>query len=206
MNVSVSILNEKNNYIDVVKKINNTNADYLHLDIMDGSFTDNISFDIKDSMNISNLSNKKLDVHIMSNKLSIIDDYININPYNITFHIENQNINEYIDKIKQKNIKVGLAINPNTNIEKIFKYLNKIDIILVMSVEPGKGGQKFIEKTIKKIKVLKKLQNNYKYKIEVDGGINDYSIKLVKKYVDIVVAGSFITNSNNFQKSIDILK
>lgn len=207
MKVAVSILSEKENYKEAINKLNMTDADYLHLDIMDGSFTESISFNIDESKEIVSLSNKKLDVHIMSTNLdTIIDEYIILKPNNITFHIENKKIDKYIKKIKDNGIKVGLAINPDTNIDIILPYLDKIDTILVMSVVPGKGGQKFMESVIPKLKYLKENKDKYNYEIEVDGGINSDTVNFVKDYVDIVVSGSFITNSNDYQESIDELK
>ena len=207
MKVAVSILSEKDNYKESIEKINKTDADYLHLDVMDGSFTESISFNIDESKEICSLSNKKLDVHIMSTNLdAIIDEYIILKPNNITFHIENKVIDKYIKKIKDNGIKVGLAINPDTNIDIILPYLDKIDTILVMSVVPGKGGQKFMKEIIPKLEKLRELQKDYSYEIEIDGGINDDTIFLVKDYVDIIVSGSYITNSINYQDSINNLR
>ena len=203
MKVAVSILSEKDNYKESIEKINKTDTDYLHLDIMDSSFTESSSFSLNESKEIKELCNKKIDVHIMSTNLS---EYININPYNITFHIENNDIEKYIDLIKEKNIKVGLAINPDTDLSTIYPYLDKIDRVLVMSVVPGKGGQKFMESVIPKLKYLKENKDKYNYEIGVDGGINSDTVNFVKDYVDIVVSGSFITNSNDYQESIDELK
>ncbi len=206
MKVSVSILSEKENYKEAIYKLNNTNADYLHLDIMDGSFTNNKTFSIVESNIISKLINKKLDVHIMSTNLDkIIDEYLSLNPDIITFHIENDNIDKYICKIKEKNTKVGLAINPDTNINIIDKYLDKVDLILIMSVMPGLGGQSFIDVT-DKVKYLKQSQNKYNYLIEIDGGINSDTINIVRDYVDIVVSGSYITSKDDYQSAIDSLK
>ena len=207
MKVAVSILSEKENYKEAINKLNMTDADYLHLDIMDGSFTESISFNIDESKKICSLSNKKLDVHIMSTNLdTIIDEYIILKPNNITFHIENKAIDKYIKNIKDNGIKVGLAINPDANIDIILPYLDKIDIILVMSVVPGKGGQKFMKEIIPKLEKLRELQKDYSYEIEIDGGINDDTIFLVKDYVDIIVSGSYITNSINYQDSINNLR
>lgn len=207
MKVAVSILSEKDNYKESIEKINKTDTDYLHLDIMDSSFTESSSFSLNESKEIKELCNKKIDVHIMSTNLrKIISEYININPYNITFHIENNDIEKYIDLIKEKNIKVGLAINPDTDLSTIYPYLDKIDRVLVMSVVPGKGGQKFMEEIIPKLKKLRELQKNYSYQIEIDGGINNDTVFLVKDYVDIIVSGSYITNSINYQDSINNLR
>mgnify|MGYP002611039938 CR=1 FL=1 len=200
-------ISEKDNYKESIEKINKTDADYLHLDVMDGSFTESSSFSLNESKEIKDLCNKKVDVHIMSiNLRKIISEYININPYNITFHIENNDIEKYIDLIKEKNIKVGLAINPDTDLSTIYPYLDKIDRVLVMSVVPGKGGQKFMESVIPKLIYLKENKDKYNYEIEVDGGINSDTVNFVKDYADIVVSGSFITNSNGYQESINKLK
>lgn len=206
--ISVSILKEKDNYEQAIDKINNTDCDFIHLDIMDNTFTNNVSFSKEDSKTIVDKSKKKIDVHLMSYDLNnLIDYYISLKPSIISFHYEaTNNINEYIEKIKENNIKVGLAINPNTSIDKIKEYLPFIDVVLVLSVLPGKSGQKFIDSTKDKIKELYKIRNKYNYLIEVDGGINKDTIDLVNNYTDIVVSGSFITDANNYQSQIDLLK
>ena len=187
--ISVSILSVKDNYKDSIQKINNTNCEYLHLDIMDNTFTKSTSFTYEESREISKLNTKKLDVHLMSENLDeVVDKYI-----------------KYIRKIKKNNIKASLAISPDTPVSEIFEYLDMIDTVLVMSVEPGKGGQKFIEKTIDKLKSLSKLKSNYNFLIEVDGGINNETIKYVKEYVDIAVSGSYIVKSDNYQDKINEL-
>jgi len=205
--ISISILSKKDDYIDAVNKINNTNSDYLHIDIMDNTYTDNTSFTISDVKNIINNCNKKIDIHLMSKDLSyMIDELIKLKPNIISFHYEStDNIDEYIKIIKDNNIKVGLAINPETSIKEIYNYLDDIDIVLVMSVNPGMGGQPYIESTTNKLIELKQLQNNYNYLIEVDGGINNKTIKEVKDYTDIVVSGSYITSSNDYQSKINEL-
>lgn len=206
MKISVSILSKKDDYKKVIKKLNKTSSDYLHLDIMDNTFTDTFSFDYKNAKKIAKLNKKKLDIHIMSSNLdNIIDDYIKLSPDIISFQVEAiNNIRKYIDKIKDNNIKVGLAINPDTNIDTIKEYIKDIDVILVMSVYAGKGGQTFIKDTVNKIKEIKKLK--YNYLIEVDGGINNETIKLINNYVDIVVSGSYIVNSKKYEEKINELK
>ena len=207
MKVAVSILSEKDNYKESIEKINKTDADYLHLDVMDGSFTESSSFSLNESKEIKELCNKKIDVHIMSTNLrKIISEYININPYNITFHIENNDIEKYIDLIKEKNIKVGLAINPDTDLSTIYPYLDKIDMILLMSVIPGRGGQSFILDTKDKIVMLKNYidKNQLSVLIEVDGGINDKTISLVKD-ADVAVVGSYIVKSDNYIERVNSL-
>lgn len=203
--ISPSILNS-NNRIESIKKLNNTNADYIHIDTMDGNFVDNYQIPIEEILQLEKETKKKLDIHLMVNDpLKYITQLENKKIEYITFHIEiKQNINEIINQIKKLNYKVGIAINPTTNIETIIPYLNIIDLILIMSVEPGKGGQKFIESTINKAIQLKKI--NKKITIEMDGGINNINIKNIKPYIDIAVVGSYITNNNNYNEAINNLK
>ena len=204
MKVSVSILKEKDNYVDAINKLNDTSADYIHIDVMDNTFTDSSSFDLTKMDDIN--TSKKLDIHIMSTNLDYqIENAIKLKPEYITFHYESTNkIIKYINKIKDNNIKVGLAINPETNIDEIYSYLNNIDLVLVMSVVPGKGGQEFIMSTIDKLKKLKSFKTNFV--INVDGGINNSTISYVKDYVDIVTSGSYVTSSDNYELSINSLK
>ena len=202
MEVSVSILKEKDNINEVIKRLNDTNTDYIHLDIMDGTFTENSSFEISEFLTID--TNKKYDVHIMSTNLDYqIKEAIKLNPEFITFHVEaTSDVNKYIKMIKKENIKVGLSINPDTNLDKVSEYINDIDLLLIMSVVPGMGGQKFINKTVDKLKLINKKRD---YLVSVDGGINNETLDLVKDYVDIVVAGNYITSASNYQERINTL-
>ena len=206
LKVSVSILKEKDNIKKVIEKINNTNADYIHLDIMDGSITENKSFSISDFKDINEYNKKLLDIHIMSSNLDKqINDFIKINPSIISFQIENcDDIKKYIDLIKSNNIKVGLALDLNTDISLVIPYLDYIDLVLVMSVKIGYSSQKFDTSIISKIKELQKIKSDII--IEVDGGINNQTVKKVKKYTNIVVSGSFITDSVDYNESILLLK
>ena len=208
MKVSVSILKEKNNIKEVINKINLTDADYIHIDVQDNTYTDNISFPITDFKDINEYNNKKLDVHIMSNNLeSLINDFISINPEYISFHIESTNdVMKYINLIKSNGIKAGIAINPETDINDIIEYLPYIDLVLVLSVTPGLGGQSFLDNTSYKMEELYNLKERYNYLISADGGINDKNINIVSKYINMVVVGSFITDSDNYQNSINLLK
>ena len=205
--ISVSILSKKDDYKETIAKLNKTTSDYLHLDIMDNTFTNNISFSYLQAKEISILNNKKLDIHLMSTNLdNILNDYIKLKPNIISIHYEiKKDLNKYINTIKDNNIKVSLAISPNTKVKDIIDYLDKIDIVLVMGVEPGEGGQEYIKDTTNKLKELYSLKDKYNYLIEIDGGINDKTIIDIKKYVDIIVSGSFIVNNDNYQKQIDKL-
>lgn len=204
MKISASILSIKENIKENINILTKTDIDYIHLDVMDGKFVNNKTFPIEEVKEFINYE-KKLDVHFMvSDVKKYIDDFKCLNPEYITFHYEtNCDIMDLISYIKSLNIKVGLSICPDTNVEVLDKYLPYIDLILIMSVTPGAGGQKFMENSINKIKYLKEKRKNNNYLISVDGGINDETIKLVES--DIAVVGSFITNGN-YQENIKKLK
>lgn len=208
MKISVSILKEKDNIKEAIEKINLTDADYIHIDVQDNTYTSNISFPVETLDNINEYNSKKLDVHLMcNNPESLIEEYSKLNPEYITFHAETvSNIYKYIQLIKSKGIKVGIAINPETDVNRIIEYLPYIDLVLVMSVTPGLGGQSFMDNTSYKMEELHNLKDRYNYVVSADGGINDKTINLIKNYVDMVVSGSFITDSENYQEKIDLLK
>lgn len=199
--VSVSILGIKDN-LSKIEEIENTTADYIHLDVMDGKFVSN-------ETNMLRIYNKKLDVHLMVEDVkSYIDQYKLLNPEYITFHYEAvEEPIEMINYIHSLGIRAGLSINPDTNVENIIPYLNNVELILVMSVVPGEGGQKYIESSTQKINYLKELKkkNLYKYEIEVDGGINADTIKLANN-ADIFVIGSYITSSEDYEEKIREIK
>lgn len=209
MKIAVSFLKSKYNLIETIDKINNTDVEFIHVDIMDGDFVPNKSFTYEDVNNVLKTINKKLDIHLMvANPLDYIIKFKNLKPEYITIHSEiDKNINDLIYLIKSYGIKVGIAINPKTSTKCIEKYLSIIDNVLIMSVEPGMGGQKFMNSILYKIDVLDKLrkENNYNYLISIDGGINDDTIKYVKN-VDYVVSGSYICMSDDYQKQINSLR
>lgn len=210
MKISTTILSIKddNQFNNKLKELNETTTDYLHLDIMDGEFVPPVTWNIEDARKIVKIINKPLDIHLMvKDVIKYVDEFKTLNPNVITFHFEAvNNINDVITYIKNNNIKVGISINPDTAIDVLLPYLNKIDLVLVMSVNPGYGCQKFILNSIDKIKSLNDLREkyNYKYLIEVDGGINNDTIKFIKS-VDIIAVGSYITKSNNYQERINKL-
>lgn len=192
MKLAVSILQIKN--INDLKVIDNLDFDYLHLDIMDGLFVPNKTWEYDEISSFVKDTKTKLDVHLMVNDIdSYIDDFKNLNPEFITFHYEATNDPmKYIKKIKDLGIKVGMSIKPNTSVEEIKDFLPLLDLVLVMSVEPGFGGQKFMDSAISKVNELNALKGDYV--VEIDGGINDETIKFVNP--DIAVVGSFITNGD----------
>lgn len=206
MMLSTSILSIKDNLKENVLKLNNTNTTYIHLDIMDGIFVPNKTWNYKDLKDVLNGVNKPLDIHLMvKDVIKYIDDYSNLNPEYITIHLEAvNNVKEIIDYIHSKNIKAGLSIKPNTNTEELIPYLNDIEMVLLMSVEPGMGGQVFIDNTYKRLNELNKLKKEYNFLIEIDGGINESNINNLDG-VDMAVVGSYITSSDNYQEQIDKL-
>lgn len=203
--ISPSILSSKDR-IDSIHKLNNTNADYLHIDVMDGIFVPNTQMPIDEIIQFEKHSNIPLDIHLMvANPIEYINHLSNKNIEYITIHIEiDKDINDLINKIKSLGYKVGLSVKPNTSIKELIPYLDKIDLVLIMSVEPGFGGQQFMPKSLVKAQELRKI--NKDITIEIDGGIKDTNIDEVKKYIDIAVVGSYITNSNDYNEAINNLK
>lgn len=209
MKLSVSILSMKDQF-DIkenIKKLNNCNIDFLHIDIMDGKFVKNSTWNCLDVKNILPNNSKPLDIHLMVEDIEkYINDFSILNPKYITFHLEStDNPIKIIKLIKEKNIGVGISIKPNTDVSKLLPYLSLVDLVLVMSVEPGQGGQKFLDNSVEKINYLYQVRNdkNYNYVIEVDGGVNNTTIENCRK-CDIVVVGSYITK-NNYEESIKSL-
>ena len=204
MLVSGSILSDKVSTKDAVKCMENANVDYLHIDVMDGKFVKNKSYTIKEVVDLTKYTNKQLDIHLMvKNPLKYIDAFSMLNTAYITFHYEAvKNPDEIINNIKNNGIKVGLSIKPETNVNEIEKYLNKVDLILVMSVEPGRSGQSFMDSVIYKTEILKKLRDEKKYNfiINIDGGINSESFLKIKDNVDMVVSASYLLSGNAREK------
>jgi ribulose-phosphate 3-epimerase len=207
MLISGSFLSIKNNLKENIIKLDKSNIDYLHLDIMDSYFVPNITWNIEEIKTLLAGTTKKYDVHLMVKDVyKYIDDYSTLNPEYITIHLEAcDNILDALNYIKNKNIKAGISIKPNTSVKELIPYLKYIDLVLVMSVEPGLGGQVFIPNTTNKLRTLNELKKEYNFIIEVDGGINEDTIKYCM-YADIIVVGSFITNSDNYNQQIELLK
>lgn len=198
MKLSVSILNAKDKE-KTIKELNKTDISYLHIDVMDSIFVSQYSFSYQEVIKLSSLSEKKLDVHLMhNNPLSYIEKIKDLkNIEYITIHLEiDKDIKYILNKIKDYGYKRGLSIKPNTNIDKIRPYLDDIDLILVMTVEPGYGGQPFLEDSPNRIKEIKRLIQDKDILLEVDGGINNETLSLVKE-ADIAVVGSYITTSDD---------
>ena len=207
MKVSVSILSNSIKPVDIVKKLDNTKADYIHIDIMDGKFVENKTWTVSEIKKITSCSKLPLDVHLMvENPSKYIEEFALLNTNYIAFHYEAvKDIDKMINEIKKYGLKVGIAINPETSEEVVFPYLSRIDEVLIMSVHPGKSGQSFIEHSLEKISQLKKIiiENNYKTIISADGGINDETGLLCKEAgVDELASASYIHKDiiNNVKK------
>lgn len=184
-------------------------ADYIHIDVMDGNFVPNLTFGPKLVKDIRKYTDKIFDVHLMvNNPENYIDSMAEAGADIITIHYESCiHIDRVITRIKDKGLKAGLTLVPSTN-ENVLQYLlDKLDLILVMSVNPGFGGQKFLYSQLDKIRNIKKMIGNRNIEIEVDGGINEETYKqVVEAGADVLVAGSYVFNSNDYNEAIRKLK
>ncbi len=217
IDVETSLLNvKKENIIQTIYDLEVAGTDYFHIDVMDGKFVkDNTIKKMKEySEYIKNISNIPINIHLMVQDVkSFIDDYLALEPNMIIFHVEacknKKEIFENIKHIKENNCKVGLSINPSTCVSEVFEFLNYIHSVLIMTVEPGKGGQKLLPDTINKISELNKFiyENSYEVDIIVDGGVKDSNVKnLIDVGANTVVAGSYIINSNDYKSAIKKIK
>ena len=200
MDVALSILTV--DYSDVKKSLENVidSVDYIHLDVMDGEFVPNISFGYSFIKSLRKITDKPFDTHLMMvHPNKYIKEFVEAGSDYITFHIEADcDAKETIDLIHSFNVKAGISIKPNTKVDEIKDLLPCLDMVLVMSVEPGFGGQKFMPIAIDKVKELSELKKkyNYNYLINIDGGIKDSTAVYIKDYVDLAVSGSYILNSD----------
>ena len=188
-------------------------ADYIHIDVMDGHFVPNLTIGPEVIKKLRPLTKKIFDVHLMISPVdNFIKDFANAGADIITFHPEaTKNMAKTIELIKKENKKVGISLKPKSEIKLIEKYLDQIDLVLIMSVEPGFGGQKFMPEVLEKTKKLKEIinQKNLNIDIEIDGGINFENCTLVKKAgANILVSGStvFKENKGDLKKNIEILR
>lgn len=217
MEISTSILTvKKENATKIFYDLEVAKTDYYHIDIMDGKFveknTEELMYEYANT--IKQISNVPLDVHLMvENVKENIERYIPLEPNIITFHYEackdNKEVEELIKLIRNNNIKPAISIKPNTSIELIKEFLPILNMVLIMTVEPGKGGQKLIPQTVEKVRKLKKHieEKQLDTYIEVDGGVNKETVDLIKEAgADIAVAGSSIISAENFKKAIEELK
>ena len=215
--ISTSVLSvDEEKAITTFYNLEVAGTDYFHIDVMDGKFVkkDTTKKMLKYAEYIKHISNLPLDVHLMVEDVkAYVDSFISLEPDRITFHLEairkKEEIMQMIKYIKENGIKVSIAIKPNTKIEEIYPYLPYINMVLIMTVEPGEGGQVLIEGTINKINKIKQYinENNLETVIEADGGINPENINSLKNAgIDIAVVGTAIINSNNFKETMKKLK
>ena len=206
--ISASFLSSKNIPLDLTK-LNDTDVDFIHVDIMDGKFVKNKTMPFHEMRHIYQYTSKRLDVHLMVENPSLyIPLYAELNSECITFHVEVQeDIVSNLELIKSYSIKCGLAINPDTKVRDLVPYLPYLDQIIVMGVYPGEGGQVFLPDTVSKLKEVRALLKSYSIPalINVDGGVNDKTCELCGD-ADILTSGSYILNSSDFQEKISSLR
>ena len=208
MKVGVSFLSSKDIVRDL-KILNDTDVDYIHVDVMDGKFVPKKTMPFKEMRHISDFTDKRLDVHLMVEDASkYIPLYAELNAEYITIHVEiDEDIEKDLKLIKSFGIKAGLSIKPDTKVSELVPYLPYIDQVLVMSVEPGAGGQAFIPESEAKIKEVRALLKSYNIDaiINVDGGVKDTTVNMCHD-ADMVVSGSYVVLSDNFQEKISSLR
>lgn len=215
--VSTSILSaDRENSLGVFYNLEIAKTNYFHIDVMDGEFVENNTIELMKEYvgQIKQISNTPLDIHLMVKDVKIfVNSYIPYEPNTITFHLEacenEEEAKKIIRYIHDNHIKAGMAIKPNTSVEETYKYLPYINSVLVMTVEPGKGGQKLIPETIDKVKKIKEYieSNNIDIDIEVDGGVNLENVEKLKEAgANIIVVGTAIINSKDYNKTIEEIK
>ena len=215
--ISTSILSVKSGEeADVFLRLENAKTDYYHIDVMDGKFVENNTYSkmLEYSSYIKRISNLPMDVHLMVEDVKqAVDDFLQIEPNIITFHYEackdKSEVMEMINYIKSNNCKVAISVKPNTKVEEIYEFLPYIHMVLIMTVEPGKGGQTLLTDMVQKISTLRKYvdENNIEIDIEADGGVNLKTAPAVKEAgANILVAGSAILKATDFRVIIDELK
>ena len=217
VDISTSLLSaNKEGIIHTIYELEEAKTNYFHIDVMDGEFVKNNTHDtmLEYCEYLDNITKVPLDVHLMVKDVkNFIDSYLIFNPNIITFHYEacedNKQVLELIKYVKQKGRRVGISIKPNKKVEEIYEFLPYVHLVLIMTVEPGEGGQKLIPHTIDKIKQLREYreEKNYDFEIEADGGINvENSKELTEAGADILVCGTAILNSEDYTETIKHLK
>jgi ribulose-phosphate 3-epimerase len=202
------------NFLDLrhdIEMLNNSEAEWIHYDVMDGVFVPNISFGLPILEQISTITSKFIDVHLMiANPDPYILPFKNAGASNITVHYETcPHLNRTIHFIQEQGIKAGVCLNPHTPVSVLEEIIGEIDMVLLMSVNPGFGGQAFIESTYEKVRKLRKLidSQNLQTRIEIDGGVNfETGKKLIEAGADVLVSGSFIFKSDNPLHTISKMK
>lgn len=203
--IAPSILSADFAFLDSeIKKVEKFGADWIHVDVMDGNFVPNLTIGAPVVKSIRKSTKLPLDVHLMiEHPEKYIDDFIVAGSDIITFHLETvNNPLPIIDRIKEKGVKVGISIKPKTPVNEVIPFVKNIDLVLVMTVEPGFGGQKFMDECAQKIKEIKNIAPDNLI-IEVDGGINDKTAKICTQYgANALVAGNYIYKSEDIERAI----
>ena len=217
VDISTSLLSvKKEKIIDTVYKLEDANTNYFHIDVMDGEFVENDTHDLmlEYCEYLDNITKIPLDIHLMVKDVkNFVDSYLIFNPNIITFHCEacknKEEVMNLINYIKEKGRRVGISIKPETDVKEILEFLPYVHVVLVMTVEPGKGGQELILPTIEKIKELNSYREEHKldYEIEADGEIKvENSKKIIDAGADTLVAGTAIINSKDYAETIKKLR
>ena len=217
VDISTSLLSaDKQKIIDTIYDLEEAKTDYFHIDVMDGEFVEKNTHDLmlEYCEYLDHISKVPLDVHLMVADIkNYVDSYLIFNPNIITFHYEacknREEVISLIKYIKEKGRRVGISVKPNTKIEEIYQFLQYVHLVLLMTVEPGKGGQELIPETIDKIRELKNYRDthNFDFDIEVDGGIKvENSQEIIDAGADILVAGTAILTSKDYGDTIRKLK
>ncbi len=215
--ISASVLDvDEENSVQTFYNLETAKPDYFHIDVMDGIFVENNTLKkMRDfALKVHTITMTQMDVHLMvKDPMSVIDYFIDQGADRITFHIEacedREKVFEIIKYLNENGVKSGIAVSPDTDVEKVYEFLPYVHMILIMSVVPGKGGQKFIETSLDKIRKLRKYcdENNYEIDIEVDGGINDITAKkVIEAGATILVPGRFLISSDNYKETIKKLR
>ena len=201
------------NMKEEIELVDNYGAEYIHIDVMDGQYVENIAFGPNIVKSLRPITNKMLDVHLMITPVAkYIDAFINAGADIISFHPDaDKNTQDIIKQIKSNNCKVGIAVHPKIKISDIEIFLDYIDCVIVMTVVPGAGGQKFMDSEVSKIIELNKIRDQQKlnFEIEIDGGVNRETSELCKNSgADVLVAGSYIFSGDkdNYKILIDSLR
>ncbi len=193
-----------------IEKLSLTDVDYIHVDFVDNTFCQGKKIPMRKLKKIYRYTAKRLDVHLMVKKpKKYIKQFVKLNTEMITFPIEiEKDIEKNLNLIKKYGLKCGLSINPDTNLHLLEKWLDKIDMILIMGVNPGYGGQEFIPEVKNRVEIVRKMITEHQAKtlLSIDGGIDQEIAKEVTPFVDIIVSGSYITNSDDYQLTIDRLR
>ena len=194
-----------------ISDITANGADYIHLDVMDGNFVKNLSFGPKLIKEVRPYSKAVFDTHLMiNNPWDYVDRFIDAGSDIITIHVETISKEKFVEieqKVHRNNIKLGITLRPSTDINELLPYLNKVDMVLVMSVEPGFSGQKFKEIGLERLEFLAnyRKENGFKYLLEIDGGIDNSNYqKCIDAGADILVSGSYLFSSNMEEKIMEM--